>query len=317
MDKETAMLPWKDVRGVVAENNVDFKVFDLGESTITGNMLNDVALSNDAFVRICNDMGVPYKFFERCAAFPELRNEIFKTFAKGKVKLVVKDTKAMNVLLPDAPFIQHVKVFDALKDAGLDEAQAVMLNSDMILNFCSLQNEKAVVPGDIVRGGLTLESLVKAGEQKFRIGAYVHRLVCSNGAFTKLEHMEAVEGGNETEILDRIAGLSKKFIGIAHDELIPKFAALHDDVIKDPSALINSFLDTISLKQNVRKRVNSMVSTLYANGEPTSYDAINLVTALANDSEIDFVQRRRLQNVGGMMIKHIKCSCPVCHRVTG
>lgn len=273
-------------------------------------------ISSEAYGKLGRLVGIPVGYLSRTPVelmVPHVNHWL----TSGKLAVLgyaVEDTTVRLVGKGlDTP-ISCLQVLDALEAVAGRELSAHHVVHNLYDTCFSIttSEERAVQPGDPVRSGITVETSY-AGLVPLQISAYVHRLVCTNGAISS-EHVYRHShrlGEGTTEWLRDVLALA---VGAA-DREVERLRQMRE--VRLTGHLAES-LESIFAEYSVPTRYREGLTEQVLNAPPeTLYDLYNLITQVGSN-DVDVLAQpqmaRRLMRAGGRMAQHHEL-CNQCHRV--
>lgn len=167
--------------------------------------------------------------------------------------------------------------------------------------------------GDITRGGIRFGQDRKNNTAPW-VQPYLYRLVCTNGMEVPDQSLK-IDARHCTDA--QITAQFEHQIRMATDRLMSDIQAFYDLRDESLGADRTGELRRVALEQGLPPRVVGRLEDLLPSveGEPSMFDAVNLMTNLANDPALNVRSTtvRNLQTAGGRVVHDHAARCTACH----
>jgi hypothetical protein len=166
--------------------------------------------------------------------------------------------------------------------------------------------------GDITQAGLRF--LAYPNQTKApSVGAYLERLVCTNG-MTTTERAGAIslQGRTVEEVIDEMEAAARRMMGSLDDRLARYAATAQQPIPGNRQAFAHQLAREANLNRGVLDMVMELVNQLPE--DATLYDMNQAFTSVAN-ADVNYATRTRLQTLGGYMAfepERIVARCTTC-----
>lgn len=166
--------------------------------------------------------------------------------------------------------------------------------------------------GDITQAGLRF--LAYPNQTKApSVGAYLERLVCTNG-MTTTERAGAIslQGRTVDEVIEEMEQAARRMMGTLDDRLARYAATAQQPIPGNRQAFAHQLAREANLSRSVLDMVMELVNQLPE--DATLYDINQAFTSVAN-ADVNYATRTRLQTLGGYMAfepERIVARCTTC-----
>ena len=275
----------------------------------------------EAYTGLAHTLGVPGTYVKKTPHRLMIPHVNFWLEERGgpDITLSVRDDKIESFTKGAiAPYPNRTIINEIEAIAG-PEAKAHHVSHSFFRTSYSISSPRyqsyidAVEVGDIVHGGVRVEnSYAKA--RPVEVSAYVHRLICTNGAISSdsLFRMTRQTSGVDMDewvinsIENAFNGLEEEYARLNRLKEITFDGHLSDNLV--------SVFSEFSVPVGVRDRITDMILD---NTVVNLYDLYNTVTYIASNDE-DVLENptlsSRLMKVGGRIAAHPEF-CDGCHRL--
>ena len=322
LDKETVKFEGVKKQDVVLGKKVRF----VGEEKKEGREFglewgdNRVTLLPSAFRSVVKHIGLAPVYADAVPVellLPHLNFFYMKKRADEKIRLLVKDGEALAATMKiNVDFVGLMQVVNLVEaELGKDNVvgyHKVQLSWEASMLSIVQENVLTVVPNDFINAGIRIEhSLV--GLAPTKLGAYVYRQTCSNGATT----MDAIGHWSRRNSADSMLAwvrIAIKEAGVSFVAEGKRLGRLRDTKIEEHVAdVLNGILEEESVPRQLRDEVRTLAIDAKAK---TLYDLYNVLTNVGTHSE--FFEKHpatmlKLEKVAGNLTMNGKL-CPECHR---
>jgi hypothetical protein len=277
-----------------------------------------------AFQNLGHSLGIPKTITEKFG--PELVRPLFmhqiREGKEGAYSAVIRNNVVEGFSVGQLNPVMDVDVIDAVVDVVNDRNYGTLgahhISFDPFLSTYSITRalDHEIAVNDPVRTGLTVSNSI-TGSRRLEVSAYVHRLICTNGAISATNSYKFSGGKFGDKEEDRNEWL-RRVIGDAFDaadEEVERLRTLRNVRFEGHlSESLNSIYSELSVPVAMRNALTDMV--IDGNAE-TGYDIYNMITDIASNSPIatsDANLSYRMMRVGGKLAESTSF-CGGCHRI--
>jgi len=280
----------------------------------------DYRVTADSYLKLGKMVGVPEAYIKRTPHHLMLPHMNYWLQNKGisSISLASDDGVIKFFSQGQNNSVSNNMIIDIVADRIGDNMNVHHVNHDFFSTNYSLTSERfedAVDVGDAVRVGVNIKNSY-ANLTPLTISAYIHRLICTNGAISadNVFRLSKFSSGDEDDDKDWVIDS----VWAAFDQADAEIQRLKD--MKNIS-VTNHLTDTLHGIYNefgvpVRAR-NEITDYVIDHSVNTMYDVYNAITDIASNSELasnDSDLAYRLMSTGGRLSSHTEV-CRECHRV--
>lgn len=166
--------------------------------------------------------------------------------------------------------------------------------------------------GDITQAGLRFLAYPNQNKPP-SVGAYMERLVCTNGMTTQERAGQiSLQGRTVEEVIEEMEHAARRMMGTLDDRLARYAATAQQRIPGNRQAFAHQLAREASLTRSVLDVVMELVNQLPE--DATLYDMTQVFTSVAN-TDVSYATRMRLQTLGGYMAfepERIVARCSTC-----
>lgn len=296
--------------------------FDFNDTTLVPQ------ISDHTHSQIAGVTGIPKRYYDRMKQeAPEMHQQNVNHWmhSSGKSHLIRTLDGSARALLSDRyrmldnDTMMEVAV-PALASAGAELASCEITESNLYLKAVTPRVELDITPGDAVQAGLVISNC-EIGGGSFKVEAFLHRLVCTNGmiapearfvqthlgaAFEKNGiPVEAMQ--NETRAAaDRAFWLAVRdtiqhFFSVdGFEQIVSRFRAAKEDRIEVSAAkAVEVTAKHVGLQE---RETESVLEHLIRDGDMNRFGMVNAITRAAQDVE-SYDRATELERLGGRVLE--------------
>ncbi len=295
------------IHAMSVNNHDDYvKVKDLRFEGIETILIGDSprSLKPIAQMSMANRLGIPYYYLKKCPAEIQRENlnywlqherneQLFFRFSGDEVRAI---------FTPRYIPTDNLEVLDKLKSLGYApdaRVQASVSEQFMMVNIPDTR-ETFTVNGDRMTPGISMANS-EVGLAALSIGAFVLRLVCTNGMVSKTQ-VSASYRHVSGKILNELPAV---FSDISRELANKKdqFRLSIESRVEHPEATINSFNNQFQLTKEEKEAVEWALPKEYGQ---TMYHVINVYTKASQYPGLPADGGYKLQKVGGTILEMVK-----------
>ena len=253
---------------------------------------------------------------DRLNVNPQLRNEILQ-FCLGQISpdksLTFTFLRATDDILSidedHRSLLSPLEIFD---NSLLGLAEDILIESIDLNGFFEVRFLSSVFAsppkrkGDISRGGV----FIRASEKNVEIGQYLFTLVCSNGLLGETRRIKRKVYTEEDcrKTLNSVKESTRAVFSEVKEKFLPAFMHSAEVQVNQPSQLIHRLARESKLSRDVEFTVLDKTPSLPR--EPSYYDVINLVTAIAREE----ADASLMKLAGKILQESSRYACSHCYR---
>lgn len=293
----------------------DASVFQVGTDTF---------ILDDALERsLANYLRIPASYLSACPPEFKARTLQFWQQEHGDAETVLEltDGDVTSIHAPEALMLPMravvgvaEKVFDPEAEVRFHRLDENRLHLDITTPQHQVDVQSPVYRqvGDITQAGLRFLSYPNQVKPP-SVGAYLERLVCTNG-MTTTERAGAIslQGRTVEEVIEEMELAARRMLGTLDDRLARYAATAERPIPGNRQAFAHQLAREANLSRSVLDTVMELVNQLP--DDATLYDINQAFTSVAN-TDVSYPTRIRLQNLGGMMAfepDRIVARCTTC-----
>lgn len=296
----------------------DAETLSLGEDTFP---LDDVVER-----ALASYLKIPYSYLSTCS--PDFKATTLKywrdqhTGADTVLDLV--DGSIVSIHSVDQltiPIRRVVQVADRVFDPNAEVRHQYLDEQRLHLDVTTPGHQVEVLSpvhrqvGDVTEGGLRF--LAYPNQTKApSVGAYLERLVCTNGMTTQERHGQiSLRGRTVEEVIEEMEGAARRMLSSLDDRLQTYAATANEPIPGNRQAFAHQLAREANLSRTVLDAVMELVNQLPE--DATLYDMNQVFTSVAN-TDVGYATRTRLQTLGGSMAfepERIVARCTTCQHL--
>lgn len=250
--------------------------------------------------------------------FAQVMDHLLKKYT-SPVTMEVRNASVYGIFHGSVPRISPVRLFELITEANVegitvDRVADIRLHDPSVLEFRCVTNMASEPPthkGDISYGGIWGQI-----NHNVELGAYVHRMVCSNGMMGDHREVRMVAASTDEELESRVLLEAQSAYLTMRDTFLPNFVHSAEVPVPDPAA----FLARLGREWGLSgAAVSELIDELPRLPEAaTVYDIVNLVTqtaqaakSLRTSSSLEWFGGHMVQLVPELSHRCTRCMRPV------
>jgi len=282
------------------------------------------ALDEVAEKALCTYLKVPYKYIKDAPT--EVKSFNLKywkdAFADITTEFDVYDGDIVSIHSPDQVTLPKQQVAEMISSVFEpdNEVRLYQDNDQLHIDVLTAAKVEVLNPdgipfrpavGDITRGGVRLLAYPHMAKKQPSVGAYLERLVCTNGMCSSEKlGMISITGRTVPEVIEQMELAARKVLG-GLDEALDKY--LHTASVPVTGTL-QAFAHQLAKEHNFTRAVLDEVMNIInqlPQGTATVYDVIQAFTSVANQ-DLSYSTRMKLQTLGGELALDTERACNRC-----
>lgn len=288
-------------------NHDDYvKVKDLSFEGLETILIGDSphTLKPIAQMSVANRLGIPYYYLKKCPA--EIQRENLNYWLKHErneqLFFRFKGDEVRAIFTPRYVPTDNLEVLDKLRSLGYApdaRVQASVNENFMMVNIPDTR-ETFTVNGDKMTPGISMANS-EVGLAALSIGAFVLRLICTNGMVSKTQVSASyrhVSGRILNELPAVFSDISRE---LANKK--DQFRLSIESRVEHPEATINSFNSQFQLTKEEKEAVEWALPKEYGG---TMFHVINVYTKASQYPGLPADSGYKLQKVGGTILEMVK-----------
>lgn len=295
------------VHGMSLNNHDDYvKVKDVSFEGLETILIGDSphALKPIAQMSMANRLGIPYYYLKKCPAEIQRENLNYWLQHERNEQLFFrfKGDEVRAIFTPRYIPTDNLEVLDKLRSLGYSpdaRVQASVNEQFMMVNIPDTR-ETFTVNGDKMTPGISMANS-EVGLAALSIGAFVLRLVCTNGMVSKTQVSASyrhVSGRILNELPAVFSDISRE---LANKK--DQFRLSIESRVEHPEVTINSFNSQFQLTKEEKEAVDWALPKEYGQ---TMFHVINVYTKASQYPGLPADSGYKLQKVGGTILEMVK-----------
>jgi len=276
----------------------------------------------DAYTRLGQIAGIPKNYLIKTPhslMVPHVNYHLRNSSATSLVMARTGETIQLFSKITSVP-VSNSLLIDGVEAVMGEDLKVHHVSHDMFSTRFSLVNQAVdheVKRGDIIRTGISVENSY-ALSTPLTVSAYVHRLVCTNGAISadNIFRMSRKVGGDDEYAGEWVANAITQAYDASEVE-IERLRAMQEIRVQDHvSGALSSVFSEFGVPLQVRQEITDRMMDERV---VSMYDLYNTITWMGSNSEasaLDAAIANRLMQIGGRIARHPEV-CGECHRVSG
>ena len=285
---------------------------------------SDVFNMDDSVERtLANYLKIPTGYLAACP--PEFKATTLQFWqrehADADTVLELSDGHIVAIHSPETlmlPMRDVVRVAERVFDPEAEIRHHFMDENRMHLDITTPQHQVDVQSpvyrqvGDITQAGLRFLAYPNQNKAP-SVGAYLERLVCTNGmTTTERAGQISLQGRTVDEVIEEMEQAARNMLGSLDNRLARYAATATQPIPGSRQAFAHQLAREANLPRSVLDAVMELVNQLP--DDATLYDINQAFTSVAN-TDVTYATRIRLQNLGGLMAfepERIVARCNTC-----
>jgi hypothetical protein len=285
---------------------------------------SDVFTVDDGVERnLANYLKIPTSYLAACP--PEFKAQTMQFWqrehAEADTVIELTDGHIVSIHSPETlqvPMRDVVRVAEKVFDPEAEVRYHFMDENRMHLDVTTAQHQVDVQSpvyrqvGDITQAGLRFLAYPNQSKSP-SVGAYMERLVCTNGmTTTERAGQISLQGRTVDEVIEEMEQAARRMLGTLDDRLARYAGTAQQPIPGNRQAFAHQLAREANLPRSVLDAVMELVNQLPDNA--TLYDMNQAFTSIAN-TDVTYATRTRLQNLGGYMAfepERIVARCGTC-----